>query len=115
MRFFEIENFDLLALLNFPPPSDTTPTKKNMVVKNNDTRWNSVYLIINKAFERRPQIDGFIRYAETLKPDKRVPQEDRLTEQDWFILTEIYNFLKPFYDLIIYMESKIPNTANGSF
>src|SRR5450755_4364926 len=114
MNLFEIRNLDLLALLNLPSPSDTTPTKKNMVVRDNDTRWNSVYLMINRALERRPQIDGFTRYAETLEPDKRVPQEDRLTEQDWLILTEIHNFLKPLYDLTIYMELRAPNAANGS-
>ena len=82
MRFFEIEDPDFLALLNFPSPSDITPTKKNMVVRDNNTRWNSVYLMINRVLERRSQIDGFIRYAETFEPDKRVPQKNRLTEQD---------------------------------
>jgi len=114
MNLFEIKDPDLLALLNLPPSSDTTPTEKNMVVRDNDTRWNSVYFMINRALERRPQIDNFTRYAETLEPDKRVPQENRLTEQDWLILTEIHNFLKPLYDLTIYMESRAPNAANGS-
>jgi hypothetical protein len=72
MNLFEIRDPNFLALLNLPLPSDTTPTKKNMVVRDNDTRWNSVYLMINRALERRPQIDGFIRYTETLEPDKRV-------------------------------------------
>jgi hypothetical protein len=114
IKLFEINDYGVLALLNLPPPSDTTPTKKNMVIKDNDTRWNSVYLIIHRALKRRAQIDGFIRNCETLSPDKRVPQEDKLTEGDWAIITEIHNFLKPLYDLTIYMESRAPNAMNGS-
>jgi hypothetical protein len=114
MKLFEINDYNVLALLNLPPPSDTTPTKKNMVIRDNDTRWNSVYLMIHRAFKRRAQIDGFIRNCETLSPDKRVPQEDKLTEGNWAIITEIHNFFKPFYDLTIYMESRAPNAINGS-
>ncbi|KAK9444136.1 uncharacterized protein VB005_01882 [Metarhizium brunneum] len=71
------------------------------LMQNNETRWNSTYLMIQRAIRKREQIDHFITYLETKAgdPRQRVPVQDHLSPQDWLLLTEIQSLLKPLYEV----------------
>ncbi|KAK5997555.1 Putative AC9 transposase-like protein [Cladobotryum mycophilum] len=65
---------------------------------NNETRWNSTYLMIERAIEKQQQIQGFLGQNQ-LETDrkKRIPDEDILTIEDWRLLIEIKDILKPLW------------------
>ncbi|KAJ6436869.1 MHYT domain signaling protein [Purpureocillium lavendulum] len=71
------------------------------LMQNNETRWNSTFLMIQRAIRKREQIDHFIAYLETktTEPRQRVPVEDHLSPQDWLLLAEIQSLLKPLYEI----------------
>ncbi len=54
------------------------------LLQNNDTRWNSTYLMIERALRKQQQIQTFL-HANTseINPNKRVPEDDTLTFEDW--------------------------------
>jgi hypothetical protein len=65
---------------------------------NNDTRWNSTYMMIQRALLKRSQIKGFILDNRTVKEaDQRLPDEDILDEEDWQLLIELKEVLEPLY------------------
>jgi hypothetical protein len=69
-----------------------------MLVQDNVTRWNSTYLMIDRALKKQSEIDIFCdRWAAQTDENRRLPREDRLTPEDWRILTEMHAILKPFY------------------
>ncbi|KAM3536760.1 hypothetical protein ARSEF1564_010317 [Beauveria bassiana] len=57
----------------------------------NDTRWNSWYILINRAIELEQAMD---QYTKTFQDDLR---DDFLTLDDWQQLKDISHFLHPFY------------------
>ena len=60
----------------------------------NDTRWNSWYLLLKVAIEKKSAVDAYTkRWIESLK-------EDFLTSEDWKSLHETAAFLKFFYHVI---------------
>ncbi|KAF6805452.1 transposase-like protein [Colletotrichum musicola] len=64
----------------------------------NETRWNSIYLIINRAILKRQQIDGFIRHNQLERSvDNRIPIEDILNNDEWLLLVELKDILEPLY------------------
>ena len=71
------------------------------LMQNNETRWNSTFLMIQRAIRKREQIDHFIAYLETktTEPRQRLPVEDHLSPQDWLLLAEIQSLLKPLYEI----------------
>jgi hypothetical protein len=71
------------------------------LMQNNETRWNSTFLMIQRAIRKRDQIDHFIAYLETkaAEPRQRVPVQDQLSPQDWLLLAEIQSLLKPLYEI----------------
>jgi len=57
----------------------------------NNTRWNSWYLLLKVAIEKKSAVDTYTkRWIESLR-------EDFLTPEDWKSLYETAAFLKPFY------------------
>ena len=68
-----------------------------MVRADHDTRWNSIYLMIERALKLRPVIQVFCRFASS-EPDhhKRLPENLVLEQEDWQILTEIAEVLQPY-------------------
>ncbi|KAI8411655.1 hypothetical protein FOFC_08249 [Fusarium oxysporum] len=64
-------------------------------------RWNSTFMIIQRAIRKREQIDYFITYLDTkaAEPRQRVPVQDHLSQQDWLLLAEIQSLLKPLYEI----------------
>ncbi|RKK08113.1 hypothetical protein BFJ67_g18280, partial [Fusarium oxysporum f. sp. cepae] len=71
------------------------------LMQNNETRWNSTFMMIQRAIRKREQIDHFITYLDTkaAEPRQRVPVQDHLSQQDWLLLVEIQSLLKPLYEI----------------
>ncbi|KAH7464133.1 hypothetical protein FOMA001_g17921 [Fusarium oxysporum f. sp. matthiolae] len=64
------------------------------VVMNNDTRWNSTYLMISRALVKQGDIRAFLVHPEV---EKWLPEADMLKGDDWRLLAEIKLILEPFY------------------
>jgi hypothetical protein len=70
-----------------------------MVLQDNSTRWNYVYMMIRRALLLRDPLDLFIKRAmENPEKSKRLPREDELSSDDWDTLARTAEILKPFYD-----------------
>ncbi|KAF6524788.1 hypothetical protein HZS61_010583 [Fusarium oxysporum f. sp. conglutinans] len=59
------------------------------VIQNNATRWNSTYMMIERALVKQSELNSFIQELG-LEADasKRVPTADILTSDDWKVLRE---------------------------
>jgi hypothetical protein len=76
------------------------PTWDLGLKQNNSTRWNSTYLMIERAVRKRDDINSFVSALDLESDDdKRVPDADRLTADDWKSLIEIKTILEPLYKL----------------
>ncbi len=54
--------------------------------------------MIDRAFKKRGNVERFIEnFIYEIDKNKIVPVEDRLTTEDWYVLIETHNILKPFY------------------
>jgi hypothetical protein len=90
-------------------------TQKLGVLQDNATRWNSTYKMIERALQKRDEIDTFIRRCQRERdPGKRVPTEDHLTTEDWLLLAETAAILKPFYTQTMRLQSRAPDASHGS-
>ena len=89
-------------------------TKDLGVVKDNTTRWNSTYLMITRALEKRQEIDALIQVLDVRQAEKRAPLEDRLSGEDWLILTETAYILKPVYDHTMRFQSRAKEGHHGA-
>jgi hypothetical protein len=61
---------------------------------NNDTRWNSTYLMISRALVKQGDIRVFLVHPEV---EKWLPEADMLKGDDWRFLAEVKHILEPFY------------------
>ncbi|KAF6515115.1 hypothetical protein HZS61_005021 [Fusarium oxysporum f. sp. conglutinans] len=70
------------------------------VIQNNATRWNSTYLMIERALVKQSELNSFIQELG-LEADasKRVPTADILTSDDWKVLREVSYILEPVYNM----------------
>jgi hypothetical protein len=70
------------------------------VIQNNATRWNSTYIMIERALIKQSELNSFIQdlglEADALK---RVPAADILTSDDWKVLREVSHILEPIYNM----------------
>ncbi|KAK8007211.1 hypothetical protein PG989_001201 [Apiospora arundinis] len=68
------------------------------LVLNNETRWNSTYLMIDRAILKRDDVDAFL-IKNQLDPDftRRIPSDDVLVAEDWKLLVELRDALEPLY------------------
>ncbi|KAF4332993.1 ribonuclease H [Fusarium beomiforme] len=68
------------------------------VVMNNETRWNSTYMMIERALRKQTDIRAFI-FATQEEEDgaRRIPADDILSSEDWRVLGEVNEILKPIY------------------
>ncbi|KAL9564044.1 hypothetical protein ACKAV7_011818 [Fusarium commune] len=64
------------------------------VIMNNDTRWNSTYLMISRALVKQGDIRAFLVHPEV---EKWLPEADMLKGDDWRLLAEIKHILELFY------------------
>ncbi|PNP60641.1 hypothetical protein FNYG_14628 [Fusarium nygamai] len=70
------------------------------VIQNNATRWNSTYMMIERALVKQSELNSFIQELG-LEADasKRVPTADVLTSDDWNVLREVSHILEPVYNM----------------
>ena len=92
-----------------------TPTKNLMLLQDNKTRWNSTYVMLERALLMRRSIAQLVAFCET-DPDKdrRVPPLDQLNDEDWRVITEVHYILQPFYYQTKYLEGRAPCATNGA-
>jgi hypothetical protein len=89
--------------------------KDLQVIQDNATRWNSTYLMIERALAKRDEIDSFISRCEREKEaSKRVSPEDHLSAEDWRILGEIAAILRPLYKATIRHQGRAEKASHGS-
>ncbi|KAG6996264.1 hypothetical protein FocnCong_v015168 [Fusarium oxysporum f. sp. conglutinans] len=57
------------------------------VILNNETRWNSTYMMIKRALRKQTDIRAYIFALEGEKDEeKRIPADDILSNEDWRVL-----------------------------
>ncbi|KZL66453.1 transposase-like protein [Colletotrichum incanum] len=68
------------------------------LILNNETRWNSIYLMIQRALEKKAEVQAFLMSCEDEDDvNHRIPDADILSGDDWKVLAEIKHVLEPFY------------------
>ncbi|RKK77644.1 hypothetical protein BFJ71_g16696, partial [Fusarium oxysporum] len=68
------------------------------VVMNNETRWNSTYMMIERALRKQTDIRAFLfAIQEEENEARRIPADDILSSEDWQVLGEVNEILKPIY------------------
>jgi hypothetical protein len=86
-----------------------------MVTQDNSTRWNSTYLMIERALKLRDTIDLFIKRAvEKPKKDAPLSRDDELSSDDWLVIARTCELLKPFYTTTIRLQSRAVNASHGA-
>ncbi|KAF4491061.1 Pyruvate decarboxylase [Colletotrichum fructicola Nara gc5] len=72
--------------------------REAQLILNNDTRWNSTYLMIERAVKKKTEIQAFL-LANNDDDDARqhISEKDLLSSEDWKVLAEIGMILEPFY------------------
>ena len=101
--FENLISLDTLALDNF---------QNLQLVADNATRWNSLYRMIQRAIQLKNQVDYFlIQHSasshSSSRPgseEERALKHDLLTPEDWLLLVEMLEILKPFETLTTRME-----------
>jgi hypothetical protein len=85
------------------------------VIRDNITRWNSIFCMILRAFLLKDPLDLFIKRARE-KPANAspLPEEDELSMHDWDILARTRDILQPFYDLTIFLQGRASDARHGS-
>ena len=71
-----------------------------MVIADNNTRWNSIYLLIIQGLKLKHKIQVYsLDHRATLG-------SDFLEESDWKALKEITDALKPFYQYTLELQGQ---------
>jgi hypothetical protein len=108
IKISNLEEEDSIFMLNHD-------TKNLQVVQDNNTRWNSTYKMLTRALQKRHEIDSFIAKCEVEREVyKRVPKEDHLSQDNWLLLTETTEMLKPFYDSTMRHQSRAKQGHHGA-
>jgi hypothetical protein len=86
------------------------------LMQNNETRWNSTFLMIQRAIRKREHIDHFVTYLDTKVAEsrQRVPVQDQLSPQDWIQLAEIQSLLKPLYEITMRCQGWAKEGRHGA-
>ncbi|KAK2926564.1 hypothetical protein FoTM2_013432, partial [Fusarium oxysporum f. sp. vasinfectum] len=83
-----------------------------MLLQDNDTRWNSFFTAIERAFRLKDPIEIYTtvisRHADKTK---RIPDEYLLSQDDWHVLAITLAVLLPFKKLTKYFEGRVPRFA----
>lgn len=67
------------------------------LILNNDTRWNSTYLMIERAVEKRHEIRAYLSGLNDDEESLQIPISDHLTDEDWLVLVEVKSLLEPLF------------------
>ncbi|EAQ84314.1 hypothetical protein CHGG_10718 [Chaetomium globosum CBS 148.51] len=77
----------------------------------NETRWHSVYHMIDRAIMLRDPLDYFVNIVTKKDPDN-ITSDDQLTPSEWVVLKEIRCILEPFKIITKKFEGRKPNFAD---
>jgi hypothetical protein len=70
------------------------------VIQNNSTRWNSTYMMVERALLKQSELNSYIQdLGLEAEASKRVPAADVLTSDDWKVLREVRHILEPIYHM----------------
>jgi hypothetical protein len=84
-------------------------------LRDNSTRWNSVYRMIKRALELRAHIEFYIFHNKQVKAsDDGFTTEQLLNTDDWAILTELADGLKVFDEATLALEGKARESRFGA-
>jgi hypothetical protein len=65
---------------------------------NNETRWNSTYMMIERALRKQTDIRAFLfAIQEEENEARRIPADDIFSSEDWRVPSEVNEILKPIY------------------
>jgi len=79
-------------------------------VRDQDTRWFSIYLMLVRAVLLKDSIDLFVsRHIVSKRPDEKNLAEWVMTSDDWLYCTDVIAFMKPMYFLLKGLEGKNEN------
>jgi hypothetical protein len=78
------------------------------VIMDNDTRWNSTYLMISRALAKQGDIRAFLVHPEV---ERWLPGGNVLKGDDWRLLAEVKHVLEPFY--LQTMTAQGPGSEGG--
>jgi hypothetical protein len=85
------------------------------VIRDNATRWNSVFSMIVRAFLLKDPLDLFVKRAlEKPANASPLPEEDELLASDWNVLARARDILQPFYDLTLALQGRASDARHGS-
>ena len=73
-------------------------SRELQLILSNETRWNSTYLMIERALRKQGHLQTFL-IENQMEEDasKRLPAEDVLHPEDWRLLVELKEILAPLY------------------
>jgi len=90
-------------------------TLELQLLLNNDTRWNSTFLMIERALRKQSDIQTFLaKNLDEIDPHKRIPIEDHLDMEDWRLLTELKGVLEPLYHQTMRTQGWAKQGAHGA-
>ena len=95
-------------------PFDTTDDGKLELITDGDTRWNSSYLMIERATLCCHRLNTFVARHTSNKLRHPLSEKSALTEDDWEILEELMGVLEPFWDCTKSLEGRGPKGHNGT-
>lgn len=73
-------------------------TAELQLTLNNDTRWNSTYLMIDRAIKKKNHIQSFLVQLQLSEGEgHKISTEDFLTAEDWRLLAELKAVVEPLY------------------
>ena len=73
-------------------------TAELQLTLSNDTRWNSTYLMIDRAIKKKNHIQSFLVQLHLSEGEGYgIPAEDFLTAEDWRLLAELKAVVEPLY------------------
>ncbi|KAF6782650.1 transposase-like protein [Colletotrichum musicola] len=76
----------------------TQSSRETQLLSNNETRWNSTYLMINRALQKKAEIETYVNWVQGEDDAARkIPDDDLLSPEDWKVLAEVSAILEPFY------------------
>lgn len=113
----ELENQRSYLAATAQPDEDVELVEKEplMVVQDNQTRWNSIYCMIQRAFLLKDPLDLFIKRArEKSTGNSPLPKDDELSSNDWDVLARTRDILQPFFDLTIRLQGRASRASHGS-
>ena len=78
------------------------------VVADNQTRWNSTYLMLQRALKLRLQLSLFINEAIN-KENNPLNPADSISKDDWSTLQIVHDLLRPSWKLTLRLQGQASN------